>query len=239
MDGGTIYRARGEDLVVRELGNELLIYDRRADVAHCLTETAALVWRRCEDGATLDQMVDSVMARIGAAVDGRGDAETTVLRAIDELQEKALLREGAAPGLVSRRQALRRMAGVGAGAALAPLVVSAAVPKPAEAFGSPLTCLGKNSATKCATASTCGTTAGNNCCPAGSGGCHPGSGSGVGGCFCGTDQLCHDCATSGNPPDSKCPSACTTNPTCSGTAGTANPCCCSGFCSTKTAGQCG
>ncbi|HEY0004483.1 MAG TPA: hypothetical protein VGB17_06700, partial [Pyrinomonadaceae bacterium] len=43
--------ARKEGLVVRELADELLVYDTRRDRAHCLNKTASLVWQRC-DGLT-------------------------------------------------------------------------------------------------------------------------------------------------------------------------------------------
>ena len=43
--------ARSEDLIVEELGEELLVYDMKADRGHCLSPVAARVWRRC-DGRT-------------------------------------------------------------------------------------------------------------------------------------------------------------------------------------------
>src|SRR4051812_40827721 len=127
------YTARTADLVVQDVDDEILLYDRRNDTAHCLTAFAAAVWRRCREGADLPDLVASVEPAAGA-----DDAEAMVLLALSELAEKGLL-ETPAPG-VSRRQALGRMASVGLAAAAAPFVVSATVPT-AEASGSPNTCI--------------------------------------------------------------------------------------------------
>ena len=39
--------ARKEGLVIQELPVEVLVYDLDRDKAHCLNETAAMVWRKC------------------------------------------------------------------------------------------------------------------------------------------------------------------------------------------------
>jgi hypothetical protein len=44
-------KARRSELITAELEGELLVYDRSSDKAHCLNETAAFVWARC-DGRT-------------------------------------------------------------------------------------------------------------------------------------------------------------------------------------------
>ncbi len=114
-------RARQEGLVVQELPDELLIYDRETDTAHCLGAVAARVWRSCtgeHDIATLTVLSTD-----------DGDAEALVGDALDELYAKGLLVEAPAsepdaPRTVSRRQAMARMAGVAA----TPLIVSAMAP---------------------------------------------------------------------------------------------------------------
>jgi hypothetical protein len=121
--------ARTQDLIVEELGDELLVYDRRTDVAHSLNAVATAVWRGCDGATDLDALAAAIAPRAGEE-----DAEALVLRALDELREKGLLeaQRAAAPGL-SRRQALGRIAGVGMAAVAAPLIVSAAAPTPADA----------------------------------------------------------------------------------------------------------
>lgn len=147
------YTARTAHLVVQEIDDEILIYDRRDDTAHCLTAFAAAVWRRCEGGARLSDLVARVTLPTGA-----GDAEAVVLRALSELSEKGLL--DSSDPRVSRRQALGRMAGVGLAAASAPFVVSAAVPT-AQAAGSPNTC--RHVGESCSPAGTANPN--NDCCP--------------------------------------------------------------------------
>ncbi len=40
--------ARHKNLIVKELPDETLIYDLDSDKAHCLNQTAALVWKNCD-----------------------------------------------------------------------------------------------------------------------------------------------------------------------------------------------
>ncbi len=138
-----IFSTRRSDIVVEDVSDELLIYDRRADVAHCLSDVAALVWRTCEGGATLGEIAEQISARglTGSKVDAAELAST----AVAELAEQGLLETsgaGAAVGLISRRRALRRMAGIGAAAVSAPLIVSAGVPTAAFAAASCASYLG-------------------------------------------------------------------------------------------------
>jgi hypothetical protein len=145
--------ARTQDLIVEELGDELLVYDRRTDVAHSLNAVATAVWRGC-DGAT---DLDALAAALAPSA-GHEDAEALALRALDELREKGLLEtpRATAPGL-SRRQALGRIAGVGMAAVAAPLIVSAAAPTPADAVTP--ACTGQHGActatSQCCSGTTC------------------------------------------------------------------------------------
>src|SRR4051794_27034335 len=117
------YTARTDDLVIQNVDDEILVYDRRTDTAHCLTSFAASIWRRCDGGADLQELIASTELPAG-----HEDAEAAVLLALSELSEKGLLESSASSPGVSRRQALGRMAGVGLAAASVPFVVSAAVP---------------------------------------------------------------------------------------------------------------
>lgn len=126
VDRGTPL-ARSENLVVEELGDEVLVYDLERHRAHCLSVTAALVWRRC-DGET---HVTSVGAGLGLDAD-------TVDRALDELVACELLETGAAPATSSptgstRRQVMVKAAKTGAAVAAVPLIVSVAAPLPVQA----------------------------------------------------------------------------------------------------------
>lgn len=206
-----IFTARRNDVVVEDVSDELLIYDRRTDVAHCLSEVAALVWRTCERGATLGEIAEQISQRdlAGSGVDAAELANT----AVAELVEKGLLETSgaaAAAGLVSRRQALRKMAGVGAAAIAGPLVVSAAVPTAAFAAAS------------CSSASgTCGSETGYSCCT---------------GYVCSslTRGICETCDFAGNPCTSS--SDCCSGYSCPSTGLCSSaPCYTSGFCGQTSA----
>jgi hypothetical protein len=117
------FSARRTDVVIESVGSDLLIFDRRSDTAHCLAEAAALVWRSCESGATLSELAEMLVAHklAGSIDDGTRLAEA----ALFELEQKGLLETGLGAGRMPRRQALGRMAGVGALAFSAPMIVSA------------------------------------------------------------------------------------------------------------------
>jgi hypothetical protein len=115
--------ARSEDLVVEELGDELLVYDLTTDQAHALGAAAARVWRAC-DGKS-----DALALGVELGLDGE-----TVTRALEELRGCGLLEQGPqlAPG-ISRRDLGVRVAKVGGAVAATPLIVSLAAPLPAAA----------------------------------------------------------------------------------------------------------
>lgn len=123
MDGSTrLPFARSEELVVEELGDELLVYDLKDKQAHCLTPTAALVWRRC-DGTTSSAALAQQL--------GLEAAEIT--RALAELERCQLLdsRVAAVSGL-SRRDLGIKVTKVAAGVATVPLILSIAAPAAAQ-----------------------------------------------------------------------------------------------------------
>lgn len=53
---GTLPHARLDGLVITEVDNETLVYDMERDKAHCLNQTAALIWRRCDGKTTVREM---------------------------------------------------------------------------------------------------------------------------------------------------------------------------------------
>ncbi len=130
--------ARSEDLVIEEIEDELLIYDRNNKRAHCLGATAARVWRACD--GTVD--VDGLSSALDLSRD-------TVLRALEDLEACELLDvhelqvingNGNGNGL-TRRELAWRSAKVGAAAATVPLVYSIAVPNAmAQASPTPFLC---------------------------------------------------------------------------------------------------
>ena len=117
-------------MVVREVADEVLVYDLERHAAVCLNRTAALVWKRC-DGRTSVRELSRVL---GAEVQTE-DATDLVWLALEQLARDRLLEEKVArpAALVgmTRRELVRRL-GLGAVASL-PLVTSILAPTAAQA----------------------------------------------------------------------------------------------------------
>ena len=124
-------RARKEGLVVQEMPDELLIYDLVRNKAHCLNQTAALVWKRCDGKTSVKQMVSLLGKDTEYSVD-----EAVVWLAFDQLAKANLLQveTGKWPGAsgISRREVIRRI-GIAASVSL-PIVTSIIAPKAAHAI---------------------------------------------------------------------------------------------------------
>src|SRR5689334_12534202 len=102
--GQPIPAARRDGLVVKELVDEILVYDTTSDKAHCLNQTAALVWGFC-DGQTT---VDGIVAKLGTESKTSVN-ENTVSMAIAQLDEINLLtaKVDLISNGLSRRQLMR------------------------------------------------------------------------------------------------------------------------------------
>lgn len=116
-------RARRDGLVVRELSGELLVYDRDRNKAHCLNETAALIWNHCDGQTTVRGMVDLLQDHSGTPVD-----EHVIWYALDQFAKDHLIEERVKRpvevGRVSRRELIQK---IGLAASI-PLVVSIIAP---------------------------------------------------------------------------------------------------------------
>ena len=108
--------------LVREMDGELIIVDRRHDMAHRLTHEAAAVWRACD--GTRDAAL--LAAHVGITV-SRAEALLGELRALDLLDE---------PEGQTRRSMLRRAVIGGAVVAGGTAVSSVLVPSAEQAFTS-------------------------------------------------------------------------------------------------------
>lgn len=141
--------ARLTQIITKEIDGELLVYDQTRDQAHCLNESAAAIWKRCDGHTTTPEIAESLAAEFGNSVD-----VSIVWLGLDELRRNDLL---AAPkdwpsaadnsSTLSRREVLRR---IGLGAAIAlPVVATIVAPTPAQAG----TCRHANSS--CTTGGQC------------------------------------------------------------------------------------
>jgi hypothetical protein len=134
-------RARKDGLLEETVGEELLLYDRDNHTAHCLSPIAAAVWRHCDGERDLAELAELA-----------GVNESMVAGALHELREKDLLAavpeliQSVIPG-ISRREAISRVARVGAAAAAGSLIVSATAATPAMASSGEAPPVCKNGAT--------------------------------------------------------------------------------------------
>lgn len=139
-------QARKEGLLVQELADELLVYDRTRHKAHCLNQTAALVWKRCDGKTTVNQMARILGKETDSPVD-----DAVVWMAFDQLAKAHLLqgetRNWSAQSGISRREVMRRI-GIAAAIAL-PVVSTIAAPGAIQAA----TCRGSGQA--CTTGTQC------------------------------------------------------------------------------------
>lgn len=134
-------RSLRDNLVIRELDDETLIYDMDRDEAHCLNHTAALVWAHCDGETTVKQAARSLQTELGTAVD-----TDLVWLAVKQLQRFHLVESATKARSVSRRDLVLKYAP----AALAlPVIISISAPTPAQT-GS---CLPNGA--PCSTASQC------------------------------------------------------------------------------------
>jgi hypothetical protein len=120
-------RARTKDLVIRELGDETLVYDLVTDKAHCLNQCAALVWKSCDGKTTAEKAARALSEKLGAPVD-----KDVVWLALDQLRRFDLVESYEPPRLVrsvTRRDLVLKYAP----AVLAlPAIMSISAPTPAQ-----------------------------------------------------------------------------------------------------------
>lgn len=139
-------QAREEGLVVQELPDEVLVYDLERHKAHCLNQTAALVWKRCDGKRTVRQIAAGLSGELKAPVDGQA-----VWFAVQQLGKARLLRKRLPlPGNginLSRRELVSR---AGLAAIVAVPVVSTILVPTAQAAA---TCF--NAGTACQTGVQC------------------------------------------------------------------------------------
>ena len=123
-------KARADGIVVRELAEEVLIYDLNTHKAVCLNSTAAAVWRLCDGRRTAADIRRALEKSAGGAV-----PEEVVWLALEQLGRDRLLdsrvpRPASLAG-ISRREMIRR---VGLTAAIAlPVIASIVAPTAAQA----------------------------------------------------------------------------------------------------------
>ena len=177
--------AREADLVVEELGEELLVFDRRRQRAHSLNPVAARVWRACNGARSPERIAEHCgldRDAVGLALEALADIEL--------LQAPLTAGDDASPA-VSRRQMLRRAAVTGVGIGIAIPVIRSINAPTAQAATS--TCKGRGQAcpnfSSCCAGLSCGSAA--VCCPSRGSSCPGGkNASCCGGAVCHAGGVC-------------------------------------------------
>jgi hypothetical protein len=123
---------RQDGLIIRELENEILIYDTKNNRAHCLNETAARVWKQCDGRTTTEEISRALSEQLGTEVN-----EKVVWFAVKQFSQDELLEETLAlppayqvSGL--NRREMIRVLGLAAVVAV-PLVTSIVAPTAVQA----------------------------------------------------------------------------------------------------------
>ncbi len=123
-------KVRTQNLLIEQIGDEVVIYDRENNKSHLLNKAAAVVWRQSTGSASIEEVTKSFCEETGLDADA-----DVVLLALRQFREARLLEEGPVgpdPSL-TRRSIIKRFGlGIGA-AALVPLVESVTAPSAAQA----------------------------------------------------------------------------------------------------------
>jgi hypothetical protein len=151
-------QTRQEGLIVRELDGEILIYDSKNNRAHCLNQTAALVWKQCDGRKTAIDISRSLSLELGTELD-----ERIVWFALKQFGRDHLLEEKLSmpPAFIAadlNRREMVRALGLAAVVAV-PLVTSILAPTAAQAA----TCLPQGSSCTASTQCCSGLCSSNIC----------------------------------------------------------------------------
>jgi hypothetical protein len=110
-------KARNDNVIAREFGDEVLIYDRSRDKTLCLNRTAALVWKYCDGRTSIKQITDRLGKEISREFETPID-ERLVWYAISQLGREQLLDDqveiprrvlASMKGHLNRRQVIRTL----------------------------------------------------------------------------------------------------------------------------------
>jgi hypothetical protein len=120
-------QVRKENVLVQEVGKELVVYDRLRHTAHRLNATAASVWRHCTGQNSVAAIADSLRQELSVPPN-----EDLVRLALARFAKAGLLEESGHWSVeqLSRRQLIRTLAIIGVAL---PVVTSIVAPMPAQA----------------------------------------------------------------------------------------------------------
>ena len=116
--------ARKDELIVRQMPDETLVYDLKRDKAHCLNRSSALVWKHCDGSTTVTKAAALISRELSITIN-----EDFVRLALSQLDKFHLLERRltpmSEPQRVSRRRLVRTL---GTAAVLLPVIISISAP---------------------------------------------------------------------------------------------------------------
>ena len=132
--------SRKKSLLVQEIGSEIVILDKESNRVHHLNPTAAFIWRNCDGNHSLGELSESLQREFGVEESG----DQIIRAALEKLQHLQLLdphsgskespNHDSKMDSVKTQKFTRREMGIRlAVAATLPLIISIAVPTPAQA----------------------------------------------------------------------------------------------------------
>ena len=147
----TLPQARNDDLVVKQMADETLVYDLQRHRVFCLNAAAGLIWGQCDGQTDADQMAKVLQRELGLPRN-----EDVVQLGLAGLDRAHLLVERLGPPILSahytRRRFLRQGVIASAAAILLPTVISIVAPTAAQAA----TCIAGNGCTGQPLGTPCG-----------------------------------------------------------------------------------
>ena len=123
--------ARKTGIVIQEVPDEVLVYDLDTNKAHCLNQTAALIWKSCDGSKSVSDIAKHVESLAGGRI-----SDDFVWLAIDQLNENNLLEQEVQANFngLSRHDVIKK---IGLTSMIAiPVIASLVAPKSAMAASS-------------------------------------------------------------------------------------------------------
>jgi hypothetical protein len=122
-------RARQDQVLTEVVGNEVVVYDEARHQAHRLNGAAAIVWRHCDGQHSVPDLTALLRRHISPEA-----GDELVWLALDRFEAANLLDQPRELSTEIRRLSRRRALSLaGALSVLVPVVVTLAVPSPAQA----------------------------------------------------------------------------------------------------------
>jgi len=138
--------ARTNNLLITQVGEEVIVYDQERDTAHCLNAMAARVWHYCDGQNKVEDIAKLLEEDLEVSADEEVDWRGLVWLTLEELQRFYLIQEylsqpispvvqSAGESRVSRRKMIKTATLVGGFAvgSMFPLVKSIVAPSPGMA----------------------------------------------------------------------------------------------------------